>query len=75
MSFRFRGLVEQTTGGALLRHLFPLLKTTLLLGLPIDDYVASVVIAQMLSWRPRTEKDIFLYINHPGGYDTAGLAV
>lgn len=43
---------------------------------PIDDNVASVVIAQLLFLEGADpEKDIYLYINSPGGVVTAGLAI
>ncbi|MFQ6613284.1 MAG: ATP-dependent Clp endopeptidase proteolytic subunit ClpP [Fidelibacterota bacterium] len=46
------------------------------LGSPIDDNVASLVIAQFLFLAAEDpEKDIYLYINSPGGYVTAGLAI
>jgi len=46
------------------------------LGTPIDDNVASLVIAQMLFLdAENSEKDIYLYINSPGGFVTAGLAI
>lgn len=46
------------------------------LGLPIDDNVASVVIAQLLFLEAENpEKDISLYINAPGGSVTAGLGI
>src|SRR5581483_5002360 len=46
------------------------------LGLPIDDTVASVVVAQLLLLEGEDpEKDIRLYINSPGGSVTAGLAI
>jgi ATP-dependent Clp protease protease subunit len=42
----------------------------------IDDYVANVVIAQLLFLEAENpEKDISLYINSPGGVVTAGLAI
>lgn len=42
----------------------------------IDDYVADLVIAQMLFLESKDpEKDISLYINTPGGLVTAGLAI
>jgi ATP-dependent Clp protease protease subunit len=42
----------------------------------IDDYVANVVIAQLLFLEAENpEKDISLYINSPGGIVTAGLAI
>ena len=45
-------------------------------GTPVDDYVANLVIAQMLFLRMEDEtKDINVYINSPGGSVTAGLAI
>ena len=42
----------------------------------IDDNVASLIIAQLLFLEAENqEKDIFLYINSPGGYITAGLGI
>ncbi len=46
------------------------------LGLPIDDTVANIVVAQLLLLDAEDpEKDIRLYINTPGGSVTAGLAI
>jgi len=46
------------------------------LGMPIDDYVANFVIAQLLFLESADpDKDISLYINSPGGSVTAGLAI
>lgn len=46
------------------------------LGSPINDYVANLVIAQLLFLdREDPEKDISLYIHCPGGVISAGLAV
>lgn len=46
------------------------------LGTPITDDVANVVIAQMLFLESEDpDKDIYLYINSPGGLVTAGLAI
>src|SRR5450756_3067528 len=48
----------------------------IILGMPIDDNVASLVIAQLLFLEAENpEKDIMLYINSPGGSITAGLAI
>ncbi len=42
----------------------------------IDDFVANVVVGQLLFLEADDpEKDIFLYINSPGGSVTAGLAI
>ncbi len=46
------------------------------LGYPIDDHVANLVIAQLLFLEAQDpDKDIYLYINSPGGSVTAGLAI
>jgi len=46
------------------------------LGTEIDDAVANLVIAQMLFLASEDpDKDIFLYINSPGGVVTSGLAI
>ena len=46
------------------------------LGMPIDDYVANYIIAQLLFLEAEDpDKDILLYINSPGGSITAGLAI
>lgn len=46
------------------------------LGMPIDDHVANLVVAQLLLLEGEDpEKDIRLYINSPGGSVTAGLAI
>jgi len=46
------------------------------LGMPIDDNVANVIIAQLLFLdREDPERDINLYVHSPGGIITAGLAI
>ena len=46
------------------------------LGGGIDDHVANLIIAQLLFLEAEDpEKDIFLYVNSPGGSVTAGLAI
>ena len=46
------------------------------LGMPINDQVANLIIAQLLYLeREDPEKDISLYIHSPGGIITAGLAI
>jgi len=45
-------------------------------GTPIDDNVANLVIAQLLFLEAEDhEKDVYLYVNSPGGTVTAGLAI
>jgi ATP-dependent Clp protease protease subunit len=46
------------------------------LGTPINDDVANLIIAQLLFLESQDpDKDIFLYINSPGGSVTAGLGI
>ena len=69
---------DQTSRGERADDIFSrLLKDNVIfLGSAIDDQVASLVIAQMLFLEAeKPEKDIFLYINTPGGSITAGLAI
>ncbi len=48
----------------------------LFIGTPVDDYVANLVIAQLLFLQMEDKvKDINVYINSPGGSVTAGLAI
>jgi len=48
----------------------------IMLGSPIDDDVANVIVAQLLFLESQDKtKDIKLYINSPGGSVTAGLAI
>lgn len=71
-------VVEQTGRGERAYDIFSrLLKDRIIfIGSPIDDQVANLVIAQMLFLEAEDpEKDIFVYINSPGGSVTAGMAV
>ncbi|RJP19189.1 MAG: ATP-dependent Clp endopeptidase proteolytic subunit ClpP [Candidatus Abyssobacteria bacterium SURF_5] len=46
------------------------------IGETIDEWVAQLIIAQLLYLEAEDpEKDIYLYVNSPGGYVTAGLAI
>ena len=46
------------------------------IGTPVDDGVANLVIAQMLFLQMEdAKKDIYLYINSPGGVVTGGMAI
>jgi ATP-dependent Clp protease protease subunit len=71
-------VIEQTNRGERAYDIYSrLLKDRIIfLGTPIDDHVANLMIAQMLFLEADDpEQDIFLYINSPGGYVTAGLAI
>lgn len=71
-------VVEQSGRGERAYDIYSrLLKDRIIfLGGPIDDNVANVVIAQLLFLESEDpDKDIYLYINSPGGVVTAGLAI
>ena len=71
-------VVEQTGRGERAYDIFSrLLKDRIIfLGGSIDDQVANLIIAQLLFLESEDpEKDIFLYVNSPGGVVTAGMAI
>ena len=71
-------VIEQTGQGERAFDIYSrLLKDRIiLLGTPIDDQVAGLVVAQLLFLQAEDpKKDIELYINSPGGSVTAGLAI
>lgn len=71
-------VVEQTGRGERAYDIFSrLLKERIIfIGQAIDDVVASLAIAQLLFLEAEDpEKDVFIYLNTPGGYVSAGLAI
>ena len=71
-------VVDQTSHGERAYDIYSrLLKDRIIfLGFPVDDNIANLVIAQMLFLQAEDpERDIYLYINSPGGSVTAGLAI
>lgn len=71
-------VIEQTGRGERAYDIFSrLLKERIVfLGTAIDDVVASLAIAQLLFLEAEDpEKDVYVYINSPGGYVSAGLAI
>jgi len=71
-------VIEQTGRGERAYDIYSrLLKDRIvMLGTPIDDHVANLIVAQLLFLEAEDpEKDIYLYINSPGGVVTAGLAI
>jgi ATP-dependent Clp protease protease subunit len=71
-------VVEQTSRGERAYDIYSRLlkeRVVFVVG-PIDDYMANVVVAQLLFLESdNPDKDINLYINSPGGVVTAGLAI
>jgi len=71
-------VIEQTGRGERSYDIFSrLLKERIIfIGSPIDDVVASLVIAQLLFLEAEDpDKDIFMYLNTPGGHVSSGLAI
>jgi ATP-dependent Clp protease protease subunit len=71
-------VIEQTARGERGYDIYSrLLKDRIIfLGTPVDDYVANLIIAQMLFLEMEdADKDIFFYINSPGGSVSAGLGI
>jgi ATP-dependent Clp protease protease subunit len=71
-------VIEQTGRGERAYDIYSrLLKERIIfLGTPIDDNVANLIIAQLLFLAAEDpDKDIFLYINSPGGIVSSGMAI
>jgi ATP-dependent Clp protease protease subunit len=71
-------VIERTSRGERSYDIFSrlLMDRIIFLGTPIDDNVANIVIAQLLFLQAEDpERDIFVYINSPGGSVYAGLAI
>ncbi|MBI4963600.1 MAG: ATP-dependent Clp endopeptidase proteolytic subunit ClpP [Desulfomonile tiedjei] len=71
-------VVEQTSRGERSYDIYSRLlrERIIFLGSAVDDYIANLVIAQLLFLESEDpEKDINFYINSPGGVVTSGLAI
>ena len=71
-------VIEKTQGGERAFDIFSrLLKERIIFVTgPIEDYMANLIVAQLLFLEAEDpKKDIFLYINSPGGSVTAGLSI
>lgn len=71
-------VIEQTGRGERAYDIYSrLLKERIIfLGMPIDDNISSLIISQLLFLEAEDpEKDIFIYVNSPGGLVSSGLAV
>ena len=71
-------VVEQTNRGERSYDIYSrLLKDRIIfLSGEIDDYTANIVVAQMIFLEAEDpDKDIYMYINSPGGSVTAGMAI
>jgi ATP-dependent Clp protease protease subunit len=71
-------VIEQTNRGERAYDIYSLLlkERIVFMGTPVDDQIANLIIAQLLYLaREDPDKDITMYINSPGGYVNAGLAI
>lgn len=71
-------VIEQTGRGERGMDIYSRLlrERIIFIGMPIDDHVASLTIAQLIFLEAEdSQKDINLYINTPGGSVTSGLAI
>jgi len=71
-------VIERSSRGERSYDIFSrlLMDRIIFLGTPIDDNVSNIVIAQLLFLEAEDpEKDVYLYINSPGGSVYAGLAI
>jgi ATP-dependent Clp protease protease subunit len=71
-------VIERTSRGERSYDIFSrlLMDRIVFLGSPIDDNVANIIVAQLLFLDAEDpERDIFMYINSPGGSVYAGLAI
>jgi ATP-dependent Clp protease, protease subunit len=71
-------VIERSSRGERSYDIFSrlLMDRIIFLGTPIDDNVANIIIAQLLFLEADDQdKDIYLYINSPGGSVYAGLAI
>jgi ATP-dependent Clp protease protease subunit len=77
-TFYIPTVIEHTRGGERAYDIYSrlLMDRIVFLGTPVDDVVANAIIAQMLFLESQDpEKDIYLYINSPGGVITSGMAI
>jgi len=71
-------VIEQSGRGERAYDIFSLLlkERIIILGTPINDQVANLIVAQLLFLdREDPDKDISFYINSPGGQITSGMAI
>jgi ATP-dependent Clp protease, protease subunit len=71
-------VVESTSRGERAFDIYSRLlkERIILLGTPIEDQIANLIVAQLLFLESEDpDRDIWLYINSPGGSITAGLAI
>ncbi len=71
-------IIERSSRGERTYDIFSrlLMDRIIFLGVPINDDVSNIVIAQLLFLQADSpEKDIWMYINSPGGIVSSGMAI
>lgn len=71
-------VVERTSGGERSYDIFSRLlkERVVFLNGPVEDNMANLIVSQLLFLEAEnSEKDIYLYINSPGGVITAGMSI
>jgi ATP-dependent Clp protease protease subunit len=71
-------IIERSSRGERTYDIFSrlLMDRIVFLGAPINDDVANIIIAQLLFLEAdNPERDVYLYINSPGGVVSAGMAI
>jgi ATP-dependent Clp protease protease subunit len=71
-------IIERSSRGERTYDIFSrlLMDRIIFLGVPINDDVANIIIAQLLFLQADSaEKDIYLYLNSPGGLVSSGMAI
>ena len=71
-------VIEQTSRGERSFDIFSRLlnERIMFLGTPVDDQIANLIIAQLLHLESEDpDKDVYIYVNSPGGSVYAGLAI
>ncbi|MEO8480235.1 MAG: ATP-dependent Clp protease proteolytic subunit, partial [Gemmatimonadota bacterium] len=71
-------IIERSSRGERTYDIFSrlLMDRIVFLGAAIDDHVANIIIAQLLFLEAdNSEKDIYLYLNSPGGVVSSGMAI
>ena len=71
-------IIERSSRGERTYDIFSrlLMDRIIFLGVPINDDVSNIIIAQLLFLQADSpDKDIYLYINSPGGIVSAGMAI
>jgi len=71
-------IIERSSRGERTYDIFSrlLMDRIIFLGVPINDDVSNIIIAQLLFLQADSpEKDIYIYVNSPGGIVSAGMAI